>query len=184
VALWRAIKTLALVGFVVGAPGFALAQGQSGVGVVTTLVGGATVARAAVAQPQALKMRDDAFAQDRISTKERSVVHILMGGKALLTVRELSVVTVTEDGGRATVDLQSGKVGLAVVRQRMKPDEVIEVYTPHAIAAVRGTVLVAEIVPGSAGGDQLAACDTAPRAAGSDNRRYVTYALTPGGGAD
>jgi hypothetical protein len=43
-----------------------------------------------------------------------------------------------EDGGRATVDLQSGKVGLAIVRQRMKPGEVIEVHTPHAIAAVRG----------------------------------------------
>ena len=86
-ALWRAIRTLALLGFVVGAPGFGLAQGQSGVGVVTTLVGGgATVARAAVAQPQALKMRDDVFVQDRISTKERSVVHILMGGTALLTV--------------------------------------------------------------------------------------------------
>jgi FecR-like protein len=151
------LKTLALVGFVVGAPGLALAQGQSGVGVVTTLVGGATVARAAVGQPQALKMRDDVFAQDRISTNERSVVHVLMGGKALLTVRELSVVTVTDDGGRATVNLQSGKVGLAVVRQRMKPGEVIEVHTPHAIAAVRGTVLVVEIVPGSAGGDQPAA---------------------------
>jgi len=154
VAAWRAIKTLGLVGFVVGAPGFALAQGQ-GVGVVTTLVGEATVARAAVV-PQALKMRDDVFAQDRISTKERAVVHVLMGGKALLTVRELSVVTVTEESGRATVDLQSGKVGLAVIRQRMKPGEVIEVHTPHAVAAVRGTVLVVEIVPGSAGGDQPA----------------------------
>lgn len=59
---------------------------RSGVGVVTTLIGGATVTRAAVAQPQALKMRDDVFVQDRISTKERSVVHILMGGTALLTV--------------------------------------------------------------------------------------------------
>ena len=53
---------------------------------MTTLIGGATVTRAAVAQPQALKMRDDVFVQDRISTKERSVVHILMGGTALLTV--------------------------------------------------------------------------------------------------
>ena len=79
------------------------------------------------------------------------MVHVLMGGKALLTVRELSVVTVTEEGGRATVELQSGKVGLAVVRERMKPGDVIEVHTPHAVAAVRGTVLVVEIVPSPAG---------------------------------
>ena len=57
-------------------------------------------------------------------------------------------------GSRAIVDLQSGKVGLAVVRERMKPGELIEVQTPHAVAAVRGTVLVVEIVPGQAGGDQ------------------------------
>ena len=152
-AAWRAIRSVMLVGLVIGVPVCAQAQGRSGVGVVTTLVGEATVARAASAQPLDLKMRDDVFALDRIITKERSMVHVLMGGKALLTVRELSVVTVTEEGGRATVELQSGKVGLAVVRERMKPGDVIEVHTPHAVAAVRGTVLVVEIVPSPAGGE-------------------------------
>lgn len=154
-AAWRAIKTLAIAGLVVGAPGYARAQGQSGVGVVTTLVGEATVTRAAMAQDQVLKRRDDVFPQDRITTREHSLVHVLMGGKALLAVRELSVLTVTEEGGRATVTLQSGKVGLAVVRERMRPGEVIEVHTPHAVAAVRGTVLVVEIVPDSSDGNRL-----------------------------
>jgi hypothetical protein len=140
---------LAVLGLVGGVPGYALAQEQPGIGVVSTLIGEATVARGTTTQPLALKMRDDVFMQDRISTKERSLVHVLMGGKALLTVRELSVLTITEEGGRATVDLQSGKVGLAVVRQRMKPGEIIEIRTPHAVAAVRGTVLVVEIVPGA-----------------------------------
>ena len=152
-AAWRAIRSVMLVGLVTSVPVCAQAQGRSGVGVVTTLVGKATVARSASAQPQDLRMRDNVFALDRIITKERSMVHVLMGGKALLTVRELSVVTVTEEGGRATVELQSGKVGLAVVRERMKPGDVIEVHTPHAVAAVRGTVLVVEIVPSPAGGE-------------------------------
>jgi hypothetical protein len=108
-----------------------------------------------MAQDQVLKKRDDVFPQDRITTKEHSLVHVLMGGKALLTVRELSVLTVTEGGGHATVNLQSGKVGLAVVRERMRPGEVIEVRTPHAVAAVRGTVLVVEIVPDSSDGNRL-----------------------------
>ena len=146
---------MVLMGMVVGVPAYVQAQGQPGVGVVTTLVGEATVARSVAARPENLRMRDHVFALDRISTKERSMVHVLMGGKALLTVRELSVVTVTEEGGRATIDLQSGKVGLAVVRERMQPGDVIEVQTPHAVAAVRGTVLVVEIVPGPPGGDQL-----------------------------
>ena len=152
-AAWRAIRSVMLVGLVIGVPVGVQAQGRSGVGVVTTLVGEATVERAASAQPLDLKMRDNVFALDRIITKERAMVHVLMGGKALLTVRELSAVTVTEEGGRATVELQSGKVGLAVVRERMKPGDVIEVHTPHAVAAVRGTVLVVEIVPSPAGGE-------------------------------
>jgi hypothetical protein len=67
-----------------------------------------------------------------------------------LTVRELSELTIAEDAGRTLIDLQSGKIGLAVVRERMRPGEVIEIRTPHAVAAVRGTVLVVEIVPGGA----------------------------------
>src|SRR5712691_5498775 len=149
-----AIGALAFLGLVGGVPGYVLAQEQSGIGVVSTLIGEATVARGTTSQPLALKMRDDVFMQDRISTKERSLVHVLMGGKALLTVRELSVLTITEEGGRATVDLQSGKVGLAVVRQKMKPGEIIEIRTPHAVAAVRGTVLVVEIIPGPGGDSQ------------------------------
>jgi len=149
-----AIRVLAFLGLVGGVPGYALAQEQPGIGVVSTLIGEATVARGTTTQPLALKMRDDVFMQDRISTKERSLVHVLMGGKALLTVRELSVLTITEEGGRATVDLQSGKVGLAVVRQRMKRGGIIEIRTPHAVAAVRGTVLVVEIIPGPGGDSQ------------------------------
>ena len=145
---------MALVAFVVGVPGYVQAGEASGVGVVTTLVGEATVVRTAAAQPRNLRMRDSVLSLDRITTKERSLVHVLMGGKALLTVKELSVVTVTEDGGRATVDLQSGKVGLAVVHEKMKPGDVIEVKTPHAVAAVRGTVLVVEIVPGTGEANQ------------------------------
>src|SRR5215510_3748465 len=146
---------MALMACVVGAPGYVQANEGTGVGVVTTLVGEATVVRtAATTQPRNLRMRDRVLPLDRITTKERSLVHVLMGGKALLTVKELSVVTVTEDGGRATVDLQSGKVGLAVVHEKMKPGDVIEVKTPQAVAAVRGTVLVVEIVPGTGEANQ------------------------------
>jgi hypothetical protein len=149
-----AIGVMAVLGFVCGVSEYARAQEQPGIGVVSTLIGEATVARGTTTQLLALKTRDDVFMQDRISTKERSLVHVLMGGKALLTVRELSVLTITEEGGRATVDLQSGKVGLAVVRQRMKPGEIIEIRTPHSVAAVRGTVLVVEIIPGSGSQNQ------------------------------
>jgi hypothetical protein len=132
-------------------PGAALAQtagdGGRGVGVVTTLAGTVTVARAALPGPQPLQFKDDIFVRDHIATAEKSVVRVLLGGKALVTVRELSSLTIKEETGRSTVDLTSGKIAMGVVRQRMRPGEVIEIRTPNAIAAIRGTVLVVELIP-------------------------------------
>lgn len=131
-------------------PAPALAQNSANVGVVTTLTGQATVARAAVPQPLPLRFKDNVFQRDRISTAEKSIVRVLLGGKALVTVRELSVLTVTEQTGRSTVDLTSGKIAVGVARQRMRSGEIIEIRTPNAVAAVRGTVLVVEIIRASA----------------------------------
>ncbi len=135
-------------------PGWAQIAEESarGVGVVTTLAGRATVARAALAEPQPLQFKDDVFVRDRIATAEKSIVRVLLGGKALVTVRELSALTITDEAGRSTVDLRSGKIALGVVRQRMRPGEVIEIRTPNAIAAIRGTVLVVELIPEPGGG--------------------------------
>ncbi|HSB40931.1 MAG TPA: hypothetical protein VLK28_03790, partial [Methylomirabilota bacterium] len=81
------------------------AQTSEAVGIVTTLDGRATVARPAAPGPLALKFKDDVFGRDRISTEERSLVRVLLGGKAILTVRELSQITIHEEPGRAVVTL-------------------------------------------------------------------------------
>lgn len=143
-ALWPALGSAQAAG---AESALALRDASSrGVGVVTTLTGTATVARAALPAPQPLRFKDDVFRRDRISTAERSIVRVLLGGKALVTVRELSSVTITEETGRSTVDLASGKIAMGVLRQRMRPGEVIEIRTPNAIAAIRGTVLVVELI--------------------------------------
>ncbi|PYM72342.1 MAG: hypothetical protein DME10_13070, partial [Candidatus Rokuibacteriota bacterium] len=65
-----------------------------GLGVVTTLTGTATLARASQSQP--LRFRDSVFEQDKIATAEKSLVRVLLGGKAVVTIRELSELTITE----------------------------------------------------------------------------------------
>ncbi|MGH7397717.1 MAG: FecR domain-containing protein, partial [Candidatus Rokuibacteriota bacterium] len=140
----------ALLGFCL--PAIATAQSEERAGVVTTVNGDATLFRAVAAtRPVSLRMRDEIFTRDRIHTQERSLVRVLLGGKALITVRELSILTVTEEAGRVTVNLQSGKIGVAVVKSRMRPGEVIEIRSPNATAAVRGTVFVVEVDPVKAG---------------------------------
>jgi hypothetical protein len=125
-------------------PTAVLAQ-ASKAGVVTTLEGRVTAARVALPQPVALRFKDDVFLNDRIVTSDRSIVRLLLGGKAVVTVRERSELTITEVPGRSTIDLDSGKVAVAVAREKMQPGETIEVKTPNAVAAVRGTVFVAEV---------------------------------------
>ncbi|MDO8478574.1 MAG: FecR family protein [Candidatus Rokubacteria bacterium] len=140
-------------------PVSAWAQAQPQVGIVTTLQGQATVSRLATPASLPLKFKDSIFERDKINTAEKSIVKVLMGGKAVVTVRELSVLTITEDVGRTTVNLESGKIAVAVARQLMKPGDRLEVRTPNAVAAVRGTIFVVEVTRQGAqlGGGSLGA---------------------------
>lgn len=125
-------------------------------GVVTTSEGNVTVAR--TGQPAAIPLRfkQDVFIQDKITTGDRAFARLLLGGSAVVTVRERSTLTITEIPGKSTIALDSGKIALAVAREKMKAGDSIEIRTPNAIAGVRGTVVVAEVIRASAqlgGGD-------------------------------
>src|SRR5262252_1848989 len=156
-ATW--FRLMASVMALAALPTLAYAQATPEVGVVTTLQGQATVARASATSALPLKFRDSIFEKDRINTGEKSIVKVLMGGRAIVTVRELSVLTVTEEVGRTVVNLESGKIAVGVAKQRMKPGETFEVHTPNAVAAVRGTVFIVEVnrQGAQAGGGNLAA---------------------------
>ena len=114
-------------------------------GIVTAVYGTATVSRASLVTPHALKFRDDVLVHDRIATGTESLARILLGGKAVVTVRERSVVTITESSSMSTVDVLSGKIALAVAKERMRAGEAIELRTPNAVAGIRGTVVIAEV---------------------------------------
>jgi hypothetical protein len=125
----------------------AVAVAQPSQGVVTMLLGQATLTRRAPATPQPLRFKDDLFEHDQINTRERSLVRVLVRDKALVTLRELSVFTITGDASGQTVRLPSGKLAVSVARSRMRPGETVEIRTPNAIAAVRGTVVIVEVLP-------------------------------------
>jgi hypothetical protein len=141
--------TLMLRGFASAAvlaivlPTQAMSQETLRAGVVTTLQGTVSVARTTESRP--LKFKDDIFVQDRITTGEASIVRILLGGKAVVTVRERSVLTISETATTATVEVGSGKVAIAVAKERMRAGDSVEVKTPNAVAGIRGTVLIAEV---------------------------------------
>jgi len=115
------------------------------VGVVATLQGSATLTRAATPQGVPLRPRDDLFVADRIVTGDHTLARILLGGKAVVTVRERSALTISESANTATLDVSGGKIALAVVKERMKAGEQIDIRTPNAVAGIRGTVVITEV---------------------------------------
>lgn len=125
-------------------PTLALGQ-QRPAGIVTTLEGTVTATRASLPHPLPLKFKDEVFLNDRITTGDRSIARVLLGGRALVTVRERSALTITEIPGRSTINLESGKIALAVAKDRMRPGESIDVRTPNAVAGIRGTVVVVDV---------------------------------------
>ena len=129
-------------------PSLASAQGTKA-GVVTTLEGNVTVTRISLA-PQPLKFRDDVFVNDKVVTGDQSLARMLLGGKAVVTVRERSALTITETPDKATIDLEAGKIAVAVARDKMRPGESLEIRAANAVAGVRGTVVVAEVSSASA----------------------------------
>jgi hypothetical protein len=127
----------------------ALAQ-TAPAGIVTAVHGSATIARAANNQTGPLRFKDDVFLYDRVTTGERSLARILLGGRAVVTARERSTLTITAVPGAATLDLESGRLLLAVAKGAMRPGESIDIKTRNAVIGIRGTVVVADFVPGEA----------------------------------
>src|SRR5262245_24614611 len=149
----RCRRILATLAFVALSPVVAVGQ-PAKVGIVTTLEGSVTARRPALPRPVALKFKDDVFFHDTITTGEHSLARVLLGGKSIVTVRERSAVTISEAPGRSFIDLQSGKVGVAVAHERMVGGESLDIRTPTAVVGIRGTVVVAEVTCASAGACQ------------------------------
>ena len=125
-------------------PGVTSAEDAASVGTVTRVSGRVIVSRGTSNEMSTLQFKDSLFDHDRIGTGERSSARLLLGGKALVTVREVSSLTIAEQPDRAGLRLTEGTVALAVAGQRMRPDESIDIHLPNAVASARGAVLIAE----------------------------------------
>jgi len=131
-----------------------LSAQQQPSGVVTAVQGQAQLTRSTTAAPSALRVKDGVIIRDVIDTKEKSLARILFGGKATVTVRELSRFEVREEslpggGTRSTIELNSGAVLVNVARQLMGPRDEVHIRTPNAVAAVRGSTTFAEVLQAS-----------------------------------
>ena len=173
-------------------PALVLAQAHR-VGVVTLVEGNVTAHRVPPADPVRLKVNDSIFLQDTIVAHSLSKVDMLLGGKVEVSMRERSLLTITNAvPGGSSIDLPSGQISLNVPEDRMRRGEEIDVRTPNAVAVVRGGRVVVEVfreggVPG--GGvtiiyvDVLAGETSVTTAASAPIQVHATEGVTITGGA-
>jgi hypothetical protein len=125
-------------------PALSLAD-QTRAGVAVAVIGTATVSRVSLSGPVSLRFKDEVFLRDRIDTHENSTARLLLGGKALVTVKQLSEFTITDQPGRAAVDLQKGSLAVGVAKSLLRPGEAVEIRTPNAVVAIRGSLVLVEV---------------------------------------
>ncbi len=120
---------------------------QQSAGSVASLTGLANVSGPVHPSVTPLKVRDDVYRGDEISTAAQSLVRVRIGSSAIVTVRELSTMTLQGDPDQVRVEVGGGALGLTVLRRAVSAGNGFEIKTPHAVASVRGTFVIAE-VPG------------------------------------
>jgi hypothetical protein len=60
-------------------------------------------------------------------------------------------LTIHETPTTSTVEIDSGKIAVAVAKDRMRPGDSVQIRTPNAMAGIRGTVLIADVTPPARG---------------------------------
>lgn len=125
---------------------------ESPVGVVTAIRGTAQLTASRLPTPTALHFKDDLFLRDIVDTQKDSVVRTLLGGKFTVTVRELTRFELREEtlptgATRSIFDLATGKIRVSISRRLLSPGSEVLIQTPNAVAAVRGSTIIAEHIP-------------------------------------
>ena len=170
--------------------GMAAAETSKAAGQVMAVAGPVTVARADVT-PHQLKFRDNLYWSDVVEARRDGIARVLLGGKATVTVRELTRLELREEqrveGVRYVADLVSGRIRASVARMLMRPGEQVEVWTFNTVASVRGTDFIVETVerPTQAGAfGLLGARDVRESVGDSAARSRETVVLTLSGLVD
>ncbi len=122
-----------------------ISYSNNGLGIVTNLNGSASVRYGKEGKWEELKENDMVFVGDTIKTELDSHLLILLDDESTIEIGSLSIFTISEMSrefssgkNRSKFNLDVGKIRLKV-KNLMTQDSYYEVYTPSAVAGVRGT---------------------------------------------
>jgi hypothetical protein len=97
-------------------------------------------------EPPALRpFRSPTMLTERIEPRDRIFARLLLGGRVMLLAREGSRLTLIEVSAATTIEIVSGRVAITVDRQNLRPEDLVEVRTPHAAVTVPSGTVVVEV---------------------------------------
>jgi hypothetical protein len=125
-------------------------QSTGSIGRVTAIEGQATVLRQGRFAPELLVIRTPVFQEDIIETAEASKVRITLTDATVISLGERSRFELRQFLHAArqqtyTVRLSMASGVFRAIVRRLMPQSTVEVITPTAVAAIRGTDLMGEV---------------------------------------
>jgi FecR protein len=152
---WRRLRLVAVLGLLSLLPCTAAhAQQTKSIGQVTALEGKGTVLRLGKFTPEPLALRKPVFQEDIIETDRASKVRIALTDATVISLGEQSRLELKQFSYDARQPMRSGRLAIAwgffrAIFKEMISPSTVEVITPTAVAAIRGTDLMGEVTADS-----------------------------------
>jgi hypothetical protein len=150
---WR--RLVAMLGLLSLLPWAAAhAQQPKSIGQVTALEGKVSVLRQGKFAPEPLTLRKPVFQEDIIETDRTSKVRIALSDATVISLGEQSRLELKQFSYDVRQQTRSGRLAIAwgffrAILKEMTSPSTVEVITPTAVAAIRGTDLMGEVTADS-----------------------------------
>jgi FecR protein len=152
---WWQLRLVAVLGLLSLLPCAAAdAQQPKSTGQVTALEGKVTVLRQGKFTPEPLTLQKPVFQEDIIETDRASKVRITLVDATVISLGEQSRLELKQFSHDASQQTRSGRLAIAwgffrAILKEMTSSSTVEVITPTAVAAIRGTDLMGEVTADS-----------------------------------
>jgi hypothetical protein len=152
---WWRLRLVAVLGLLSLLPCAAAdAQQPKSIGQVTALEGKVTVLRQEKFAPEPLTLQKSVFQEDIIETDRASKVRITLSDATVISLGEQSRLELKQFSHEARQQTRSGRLAIAwgffrAILKEMTSPSSVEVITPTAVAAIRGTDLMGEVTADS-----------------------------------
>jgi hypothetical protein len=110
---------------------------------------GVLICLAGLPPPDPRPVKSQIRLTERIEVGDRVFARLLFAGRVMVLAREGSQLSITEVAGATTINVQHGRLAVTVDRGNLRPEDLVELRTPHAVVTIPGSTVVVEVADAS-----------------------------------